>query len=383
MSFIVFSSGFFSLVLASVVEIAFPQEFNTLHHSDFQQQIFLKEDHYYLNVPRVGTLVVYDIFKCAFKCISNPSCFSLNLAASKDADGKIWCELLSSDKHRIPENYSRNSSSHHLFIKNECLSFPCQNKGKCVPNYKWRKFKCYCTDGFKGDYCEIAVQKSCKDFYDKHRSNVSIIVTLDLGTQLIPILCHMGDLGCGDGGWTPVIKINGNKTTFHYDSDLWSNHETFNVAGGVTGFDSQETKLPTYWKTRFSTICLGMKIGHQIRFIKINKTANSLMSLIADSQYRGTSLGRRTWKELIGSKASLQRHCNKEGFNVVGSSFQWSRARIGILANNENACSNCDSRIGFGTGGYHDNSSTCGNEASLSADRGDKHIKAMGFILVQ
>ena len=44
-----------------------------------------------------------------------------------------------------------------------------------------------------------------------NRSNVSIIVTLDLGTQLIPILCHMGDLGCGDGGWTPVIKINGNK----------------------------------------------------------------------------------------------------------------------------------------------------------------------------
>ena len=180
-----------------------------------------------------------------------------------------------------------------------------------------------------------------------------------------------------------LLFLHATKTTFHYDSDLWSNNETFNVAGGVTGFDSQETKLPTYWKTRFSTICLGMKIGHQIRFIKINKTANSLMSLIADRQYRGTSLGRHTWKELIGSKASLQRHCNKEGFNVVGSSFQWSRARIGILANNENACSNCDSRIGFGTGGYHDNSSTCGNEASLGADRGDKHIKAMGFILVQ
>ena len=25
------------------------------------------------------------------------------------------------------------------------------------------------------------------------------------------VLCHMGDFGCGHGGWTPVMKINGNK----------------------------------------------------------------------------------------------------------------------------------------------------------------------------
>ena len=42
-----------------------------------------------------------------------------------------------------------------------------------------------------------------------------------------------------------------------------------------------------------------------------------------------------------------------------------------------------DSRIGFGTGGKHDDNNTCGNEAKLSSDNGDKHIKAMGYILVQ
>ena len=41
------------------------------------------------------------------------------------------------------------------------------------------------------------------------------------------------------------------------------------------------------------------------------------------------------------------------------------------------------SRIGFGTKGYHDDSNTCGNEATHSSDNGDKHIKAMGYILVQ
>ena len=45
-----------------------------------------------------------------------------------------------------------------------------------------------------------------------------------------------------------------------------------------------------------------MKIGQQIKFIVINQQANSLYSLISDGQYRKTSLGRDTWKSLIGSK---------------------------------------------------------------------------------
>ena len=127
-----------------------------------------------------------------------------------------------------------------------------------------------------------------------------------------------------------------------------------------------------------------MKIGQHIRFIVINKQVNSLYSLIADGQYRATSLGRDTWKLLIGSEASLQLNCNKEGFNAaVSDSPDDSKARIGIIGNYENDCRSCDSRIGFGTGGYPDNSSSCGNEAKHSLDNGEKHIKAMGYILVR
>ena len=126
-----------------------------------------------------------------------------------------------------------------------------------------------------------------------------------------------------------------------------------------------------------------MKVGHQFNFIAINKQANSLYSLIADGQYRATSLGRNTWKTLIGSQASLQRNCNIEGFNVVGSSGRHSKARIGILGNEQNNCDSCDSRIGFGTGGLFDDSNTCGNQATHSPDNGNKHLKAMGYILVQ
>ena len=116
-----------------------------------------------------------------------------------------------------------------------------------------------------------------------------------------------------------------------------------------------------------------MKIGQQIKFVVINKQANSLYSLIADGQYRPTSLGRNTWKTLIGSQASLQLNCNKEGFNAVSTRSKNSKARIGIIGNDQNDCSSGDSRIGFGTGGLPANFNTCG----------DAQIKAIGYIMIQ
>ena len=72
-----------------------------------------------------------------------------------------------------------------------------------------------------------------------------------------------------------------------------------------------------------------------------------------------------------------------EGFNAVGSNGGSSKARIGIIGNEQNDCTSCDSRIGFGAGGYPEGSNTCGNEALHEADKGDKKIKAMGYIFVQ
>ena len=128
-----------------------------------------------------------------------------------------------------------------------------------------------------------------------------------------------------------------------------------------------------------------MRIGNQsVKFLVITKNGTSLYSLIADGHHRQTSLGREEWKTLIGPQASLQTNCNKEGFNAVGNNYQSSKARIGIIGNNENHCSSCDSRIGFGTGGYPVyKRNTCGNEAKHGGDNGDKSIKTMGYILVE
>ncbi|XP_022801739.1 uncharacterized skeletal organic matrix protein 5-like [Stylophora pistillata] len=193
--------------------------------------------------------------------------------------------------------------------------------------------------------------------------------------------------GCGGGGWTLVMKMDGSKDTFHYNKLIWSNKLAYNPYKGTTGFDGEETMLPSYWETKFSRICLGMKNGRETNFIAVNVTASSLYSLIADGQYRPTLLGRDKWKSLLRSNASLQYNCNREGFNVLSG---WSgafqpRARIGILGNEQNDCHTCDSRIGFGTGGHPDFSNSCGNVAmhKWGADNGEKNIKTLGYILVQ
>ena len=104
-------------------------------------------------------------------------------------------------------------------------------------------------------------------------------------------------------------------------------------------------KKPNFSPTGIHPSLRSASIGQQIKFIVINKQANSLHSLIADGVYRATSLGRDTWKSLIGSQGSLQRYCNKEGFNVEGNIAN-SKARIGIIGNEQSNCGSPDSRIG-------------------------------------
>ena len=122
-----------------------------------------------------------------------------------------------------------------------------------------------------------------------------------------------------------------------------------------------------------------MKINQQLRFIVVNRLADSLHSIIADGQYRSTSLGRDEWKKLIGSNASLDHNCNKEGFNAFCGTSYRSKVRIGIVSNDQNECHSCNSLIGFGIRSPPNDAKSCGNKAR----KGRKSIKAMGYILVQ
>jgi hypothetical protein len=135
-----------------------------------------------------------------------------------------------------------------------------------------------------------------------------------------------------------------------------------------------------------------MKYGGRLRAFSFSYPASSLYDLIADGKYRQTRVGRTQWKSLI-SGSSLQRNCNREGFNVYAVSHH-TRVRLGLVANEQNHCNSPDSSIGLGAGGglnyhwqwcgsSHTSVNAAGNLAQCHADNGNKNARAMAYILVR
>ena len=172
------------------------------------------------------------------------------------------------------------------------------------------------------------------------------------------------------------------QNTFRYHSSHWKKNTTYrdNSLGRDGGLDNLEFKGSTYWRTSFKEICVGMKHNGNLRAFSFSYPASSLYSLIADGKYRKTSLGRNKWKWLI-SGSSLQNNCNKEGLNVYSDR---SRARLGLIASNENGCKTRDSFIGLGGHYLNWKKNAAGNDANqFSRDNGEQNLKVMGYILVR
>ncbi|XP_062511168.1 collagen alpha-1(XI) chain-like [Corticium candelabrum] len=186
-------------------------------------------------------------------------------------------------------------------------------------------------------------------------------------------------------GWTMIMKIDGNKENFNYNSELWSNKKTFQ--SNNLALDDKEAKLASYWTLPFNELRLGMKVAGTIRWITYSYNASSLYSLIADGQYRRTSIGETKWRSLL-PRSSLQRNCNREGFNTRSFDsyrmYRRTRARLGILGNQENECRSPDSVVGFGTAHSTSGKNSAGNEAlCCSPDNGYMSTKAIGYIMAR
>lgn len=152
-----------------------------------------------------------------------------------------------------------------------------------------------------------------------------------------------------------------------------------------------ETKLPTYWSTPFNELCIGMKVGINLKFLKIPFAAHSLHSLISDGRFRPTNVSKAKWRSLI-SGSSLQPCCNLEGFNILNNILVIPAVRLGIIANEQDHCLSPDSFIGLGVTNYiiHPNCyidglgiPSSGNIGTCGADNGRVNIKSMGYILVR
>ena len=70
----------------------------------------------YLNITRIGSQLVRKDIECGFACLEITSCFSYNLAAFPDANGKLSCELLPSDKYNNSDKFIYSPIFNHFSI---------------------------------------------------------------------------------------------------------------------------------------------------------------------------------------------------------------------------------------------------------------------------
>ncbi|XP_067038686.1 uncharacterized protein [Acropora muricata] len=386
----------------------------------------------------IKTVFVEQEGMCQARCFMNDICQSTNVSPQLD-NGQWRCEL--NDAGGL-ENLNDEAGHVYYLTRNPCNSSPCIKNATCRPSFlDDDSYTCVCPAGFTGAMCNEDIDEckdelhncssdescvnqlgsficlpestgcnggessqlknykgysasnpalSCADVLENRPESKSAAYYLTTeGEGVACTYCHMEDIqGCGGGGWTLVMKINGAKTTFSYDSDLWTNKVPLNQSSGKSGFDHDETKMPSFWSTPFTKLCLGMQAaGQETNWITVSYQASSLHSLMSTNTHYATNVDRSEWKSLLAD-SSLQRNCNMEGFNVRPSEGQNDPAitRIGILGNNENDCRSCNSRIGFGSEGSRggqNKGNSCGNESSGDADNGEKHIKANCFILLQ
>ena len=80
-------------------------------HVNFEPKEFA-----YLNITRIGSQLVRKDIECGFACLEITSCFSYNLAAFPDANGKLSCELLPSDKYSNSDKFIYSPTFNHFSI---------------------------------------------------------------------------------------------------------------------------------------------------------------------------------------------------------------------------------------------------------------------------
>ena len=232
-------------------------------------------------------------------------------------------------------------------------------------------------DGSCDSGCAFLSPTSCKELLAECPCSPSGIYELG-ATTTYQAYCEMVADG---GGWTLVMKLDGNDPTFEYDAALWTSRRAFSP--GQPDFDLNQAKLGSYWTVSFTELRLGMIEGGTTRWLIAPLSADSLHAAVAPGLPIATGLRRRDWYTLVAS-GSLQTGCDLEGVNAAIAGG--ARVRIGMAADEASCGGYGDSYLGFGgisdtCGG--DGNITTGNVAGCGGDDGDRNTATFGYVMVR
>ncbi len=227
----------------------------------------------------------------------------------------------------------------------------------------------YCAAG------ACATAPSCRAVHMQSPGLPSAIYTIDPdgagGAAPFRAYCEMVADG---GGWTLLVKADGDASTFAYDAALWTDGALL----GTPDLDRTEAKVAGYLNMPFTELRVGISTS-STAWLVLPVASTSLRALFSGATTT-TAVGRAAWGGLVPG-SSIQPECGAEGINVSGGGGGAARVRVGILGNESMDCTSCDSFIGIG-GSYMAIAIHTGNVARVNA-AGRRDIAGFGYIMVR
>ena len=145
------------------------------------------------------------------------------------------------------------------------------------------------------------------------------------------------------GGWTLVLKADGSKNTFNFNSEYWTNNSVYWNQNYLE--DNLEFKNLGFSTINFDNIKLELKTGDYIDSINFNYNSSSLLDLfLNNNNLQFDWYNKNDFMNLVPN-SSLQPNCNAVWLNLKFSNGNQHGIRLWISSNNENNCSSDDSRI--------------------------------------
>ena len=119
--FVLFSASMFVYFSCQILDSGFCDATNLLglRREPKTQLSYAKfKEHFYhvLDVPKIEGVAVETRGQCLLRCVNNDHCFSTNIGTFHLPNGKIWCDLFSTDKYNASEKFKANHTFHHYSI---------------------------------------------------------------------------------------------------------------------------------------------------------------------------------------------------------------------------------------------------------------------------
>ena len=213
------------------------------------------------------------------------------------------------------------------------------------------------------------------------------------GGCLYTAFCDMedGDVDDDGGGWTLVLKADGNGDKWEFDDNRWTDANILEedptasrrsdlIVGQTNGADG-EAKLRAYLHVKVDELRIGFAPhttnSRDFTFVPGNMSlarqtpATSMRALMSANSEGFVAVNPPNKADWLGSVSgfTLQDNCNLRGLNVRASQASGAvdRVRIDILSNGEDNCDTPDSYVGIGTD--LTSSNVAGNRSATAVDQ--------------